>query len=64
MKEYDTTATQNRGHTAIDKLSVDFSVPLPLACLMVGKTETETAENIQLFKDYIEWLIKETKKRK
>jgi hypothetical protein len=42
-----------RGRPPVEQLSIDYDVPMELAVLLVGDTESETARNIQLFVDYI-----------
>ena len=54
----------NVHRTPVEKLSVDYDVPMPLACLMVSKDgEKQTAKNIQMLKDFIAFIIEEAKKR-
>ena len=54
-----------KSRTPIEKFAIEFDVPMELAILMVSRDgEKQTANNIQMFKDYIEWLINEARKRK
>ena len=54
-----------RSRNPVEILSIEYDVPMPLACLMVSRDgEKQTAENIKMFKEYIEFIVNESRKRK
>lgn len=42
-----------KGRKPIDQFSIDYDMPLPLANRLVGRTESETEDNIAAFIDYL-----------
>ncbi len=54
---------KERVRQPIDNLAIDYDVPQELANTLVGRTEADTAHNIDLMIEYIEWLVGTVKER-
>ena len=47
------------GRLPIEQFSIDYEVPLELANRLIGRSETETEHNMQLFIDYLGFVLQQ-----
>ena len=55
--DYKSKKTMPGNRPDIEQFSIDYDMPISLAAKLVGRTESETAANIQAMKDYLTAVI-------